>query len=418
MDKNALEGIRILDFTWLLAGPYATRILADFGAEVIKVQSQKIATGAESNTTGYFNTWNRNKLGITLNMNHPEARDIALRLVKVSDIVMENFTPRVMSNWGFSYNKLVEVKPDIIMLSLSGMGERGPWRDFAAFGPTIQAFSGITYLTSFPHKIASPSARNDRGGAHDDREKIIKSPPLGLGYSYADPVAGLFAVLAILSALEHRDETGQGQHIDISEYETMCSLLGPAILDYTVNHNAATPQGNNPGNTTAAPYDCYRCLGDDRWCVIAIFTEEEWQALRAVLDNPAWSREERFSTFSKRKKHAEVLNKLLEQWTVKHTPEEVMNLLQQAGVPAGIIEDANDLANDPQLAARNFFIQAEHPVLGKTTSDNTPIKLSRTPARFCRPAPLLGQDNHYVYQKMLGMSEQELAQYIEGGVIS
>jgi crotonobetainyl-CoA:carnitine CoA-transferase CaiB-like acyl-CoA transferase len=416
MEKHVLEGIRILDFTWLLAGPYATRILADFGAEVIKVQSQKIATGAESNTTGYFSTWNRNKLGITLNMNHPEARDISLRLVKASDVVMENFTPRVMSNWGLSYDKLAELKPNIIMLSMSGMGQTGPWRDFVAFGPTIQAFSGITYLTSFSHKIASPSARNDRGGTHNDGEKFVKSPPLGLGYSYADPVAGLFAVLAVLAALEYREKTGQGQHIDISEYETMCSLLGPAILDYTVNHNVATPQGNNPSYIAAAPYGCYRCRGNDRWCVIAVSNEEQWQALRDVLGEVKESGGE-FSTLEGRKNHAEELNKLLEQWTVKHTPEEVMNLLQQAGVPAGMVEDANDLANDPQLIARNFFIQAQHPVLGKTILDNTPIKLSHTPARFCRPAPLLGQDNHYIYREILGMSEHELSRCIKEGVI-
>ena len=411
MDKNALEGLRILDFTWLLAGPYATRILADFGAEVIKVQSRKIATGAESNTTGYFNTWNRNKLGLTLDMGRPEARDIALRLVKVSDVVMENFTPRVMSNWGLSYKDFKKVKPDIIMLSMSGMGETGPWRDFAALGSTIQAFSSMTYLTCFPHKIASPSARNDS-------KEIGQDSPLGLGYSYADPVAGLFAVFAVLAALEYRDKTGQGQHIDISEYETMCSLLGPAILDYTVNGNIATPQGNNPGYIQAAPYSCFKCLGDDRWCVIAIFTEEEWQALRRALSNPAWGKEERFSTLSRRKEHADELNKLLEQWTVKHTAEEVMTLLQQAGVPAGAVEDANALANNPQLRARNFFVPTEHAALGKTISDNTPIKLSRTPAGFRRAAPLLGQDNHYVYREILGISEQELSRYIEEGVIS
>lgn len=393
--KNALNGLRILDFTWLLAGPYATRILADFGAEVIKVQSRKTATGAESNTTHYFNTWNRNKLGITLNMNHPRARDIALRLVKISDVVIENFTPRVKSNWGLSYDKLAEVKPDIIMLGMSGMGQTGPWRDFVAFGSTIQAFSGITYLSSFP-----------------------QGPPLGLGYSYADPVAGLFATFAILTALEYRNKTGQCQYIDISEYEAMCSLLGPAILDYTVNHNAATPQGNSPEHIAAAPYGCYKCSGEDRWCAIAVFTEEEWQSLCHVLGNPVWSKEERFSTLSGREKYAEELDQLLEQWTIKHKPGKVMNLLQQAGVPAGVVEDASDLANDPQLIARNFFIQADHPVLGKITSDNTPIRLSRTSARFCRVAPLLGQDNHYVYRELLGMSEKELSQYIEEGVIS
>ena len=411
LPQNALDGLRILDFTWLLAGPYATRILADFGAEVIKVQSQKTATGAESNTTGYFNTWNRNKLGITLNMNHPKARDIALRLVKISDVVIENFTPRVMSNWELSYDDLKEVKPDTIMLSMSAMGQTGPWKDFAALGSTIQAFSSVTYLTSFPSKIASPSARNDK-------EKIAESPPSGLGYSYADPVAGLFAALAILAALEYRDKTGQGQYIDISEYEAMCSLLGPAILDYTVKHNAATPQGNGPGHILAAPYGCYKCSGKDRWCVIAVFTEEEWKALKRVLGYPAWSKEKRFATYQERKRHIEELDGLLEQWTIKHTPKEVMNLLQQAGIPAGMVEDAKDLATDPHLIARNFFVQAEHPVLGETFSDNTPIKLSHTPARFCQAAPLLGQDNLYVYRDILGMDEQEILKYIEAGVIS
>ena len=393
--RNALDGLRILDFSWLMAGPYATRILADFGAEVIKVQSRKTATGAESNTTPYFNTWNRNKLGITLNMNHPKAKDIALRLIKISDVVMENFTPRVKSNWGLSYDNLRGIKPDIIMLSMSAMGQSGPWRDFTALGPTIQAFSGITQLTSFP-----------------------QGSPLGLGYSYADPISGLFAILAILAASEYREKTGQGQHIDISEYECMCSLLGPAILDYTVNHNVATPQGNSPGHITAAPYGCYKCSGEDRWCVIAVSAEEEWQSLCHALGNPPWSKEERFSTLSGRESYAKELNQLLEQWTIKHTPEELMNVLQQAGVPAGMVEDANDLANDPQLVARNFFIKAEHPVLGKTTSDSTPIKLSRTPARFRRTAPLLGQDNHYVYKELMGLSEQELSQYIKEGVIS
>lgn len=410
MNKEALQGIRILDFTWLLAGPYATRTLADFGAEVIKVQSEKTASGAEDNTTGYFNTWNRGKLSITLNMSHPQARNIVLKLVKISDVVIENFTPRVMPNWGLSYNKLAEVKPDIIMLSMSAMGQTGPWRDFAALGHTIQAFSGITYLTSFPYKIAPPSPGNDGG----QTGQIL---PLGLGYAYADPVAGLFAVFTVLAALEYRDKMGQGQHIDISEYEAFCSSLGVAILDYTVNDNIASPQGNNPGHSQAAPYGCYRCQGDDRWCVIALSTEEEWQAFCQVLRYPAWSKEERFSNFSARKRHVPELDKLIEEWTIKHTPEEVMGLLQEAGISAGVVENVKDLANDPQLIARKFFLQIEHPVLGKSVSDNTPIKLSRTPARIRGAAPLLGQDNDYVYRGLLGMSEEEVSRYIGEGVI-
>jgi len=395
MSVDVLQGLRVLDFTWVLAGPYATRILADFGAEVIKVQSRKTARGVELNTTGYFNTWNRGKLSITLDLSHPKGQELALKLVSMSDVVMENFTPRVMPNWGLSYENLKKVKPDLIMVSMSGMGQTGPWRDFGAFGPTVQALSGITYLTSF-----------------------VPDSPTGLGYSHADHVAGLFAALAVLVALEYRDKTGEGQCIDVSEYEAMCTLLGPAIMDYAVNHNSTIPHGNHPDDTLAAPYGCYKCLGDDKWCVIAVFTDEEWQTLCKVLGSPPWTKQERFSTIWQRRQHIEELNELLEQWTSKHSPDEVMNLLQGAGVAAGVVKDARELAEDPQLAARGFFVEALHPVLGKTVFDSTPIRLERTPVRFGQAAPLLGQDNRYVYQELLGMGEQELSRYIEDGVIS
>jgi crotonobetainyl-CoA:carnitine CoA-transferase CaiB-like acyl-CoA transferase len=394
MPADILRGLRVLDFTWVLAGPYATRILADFGAEVIKVQSRKTAKGAELNTTGYFNTWNRGKLGITLDLSHPKGRELALKLVGMSDVVMENYTPRVMLNWGLSYENLKEVKPDLIMVSMSGMGQTGPWRDFVTFGATIQALSGITYLTSF-----APDS------------------PIGLGYSYADHVAGLVAALAVLVALEYRDRIGEGQYIDISEYEAMCTLLGPAIMDYAVNHNPVIPQGNYPDYALAAPYGCYKCLGNDKWCVIAIFTDREWHALCHVLGNPPWTKEARFSTLWQRREHIEELNELLERWTAQHSPDEVMNLLQEEGVPAGMVQDARELAEDPQLATRNFFVEALHSVLGKTVFDSMPIRLERTPAQFGRAAPLLGQDNRYVYQELLGIGDQELSRYIKDGVI-
>ena len=390
----ALHGVRVLDFTRILAGPYATRLLADFGAEVIKVQSRETATGAETNSTGYFNTWNRNKLGITLNMAHPRARHLALRLVELSDVVLENYSPRVKSNWGMDYDRLREVNPSLVMVSMSGMGQTGPWKDFVALGSTIQAFSGMTYLSSFP-----------------------SAPPLGLGYSYADPVAGLYAVLTILAALEQRANTGRGQYIDISEYEAMCSLLGPAILDYTVNRKPAAPLGNRPGYIRAAPYGCYRCRGDNRWCVIAVSSEDEWRSLCRTLGSPPWTRQHRFSSLLKRMEHAEELDSLLQDWTAARSPEVVMTELQQAGVPAGAVQDAGDLASDLHLAARAFFIQAEHPDLGTTVSDATPIKLSRTPARYERVAPLLGQHNAYIYCELLGMTEEELADYVNEGMV-
>jgi crotonobetainyl-CoA:carnitine CoA-transferase CaiB-like acyl-CoA transferase len=394
MNQAILNGLRILDFTWVLAGPYATRVLADFGAEVIKVQSQKTSRGAESNPTGYFNAWNRNKRSITLDMSHPEAKEIILKLTEKSDVVIENFSPRVMSNWGLDYERLKEVRKDLIMLSMSAMGQTGPWKDFVAFGPTIQALSGFTYLTSFD-----------------------KNSPLGVGYAYADTIVGLYAALAILSALEYRDRTGQGQYIDLSEYEAMCTLIGPAFMDVSMNKREVLPQGNCPDYILAAPHGCYKCSGTDRWCVIAVFDEGEWEALCRVMGDPSWTKEEKFSSLLEREKNSKELDELIEQWTAPRTPEEIVQLLQEVGVSAGVVQNGEDLAKDPHLMAREFFIPLEHPVLGRTISDSTPIRFKDIPKMHWKAAPLLGEDNRYVYMELLGFKEDDLSSYIERGII-
>jgi crotonobetainyl-CoA:carnitine CoA-transferase CaiB-like acyl-CoA transferase len=394
MDDRSLKGVRILDFTWMLAGPYATRIFGDFGAEVIKVQSNKTARGAESNLTGYFNTWNRNKRSITLDLSHSEAKGIVLNLTRISDVVIENFSPRVMPNWGFNYEKLKEVKPDLVMLSMSAMGQTGPWKDHVAFGPTLHALSGFASLTSFE-----------------------KDAPIGLGYAYADIVAGLYAALAVLAALEHRDRTGQGQYIDLSEYEAICTLMGPSLLDASVNDKEILPHGNCPDHIVAAPYGCYKCSGKDRWCVIAVFNEKEWEGLCRVLGHPGWTKEERFSTAVRREENRKGLDELLTQWTTQHRAEEVVDLLQGAGISSGVVQNAEDLSRDPQLMAREFFIQLQHPVLGKTFSDRSPIRFEENQAANWKAAPLLGEDNRYVFLELLGLTESELSSYAEKGVI-
>ena len=394
MDQGILNGLRVLDFTWMLAGPYATRILADFGAEVIKVQSKKIARGAESSLTGYFNTWNRNKRSITLDLSHPEAREMVLKLTAKCDVVIENFSPRVMSNWGLNYEKLKEVKPDLIMLSMSAMGQGGPWKDYVAFAPTLHALSGLTHLTSFG-----------------------KGSPLGPGYAYADIVAGLYAALAALAALEHRNRTGQGQYIDLSEYEAICTLMGPSLLDASVNRKEVQPQGNCPDYIAAAPYGCYKCSGEDQWCVIAVLNEEEWESLCRVLGHPEYMKEDRFTTVAKRKENRKELDDLLTKWTTQHTPEEVVNLLQEAGIASGVVQNAEDLSKDPQLMAGNFFVQLQHPVLGKTISDRSPIRFEENFTAGWKAAPQLGEDNRYVFLELLGLTERELLDYVEEGVI-
>jgi benzylsuccinate CoA-transferase BbsF subunit len=395
MSKEILSGLRVLDFTWLLAGPYATRILADFGAEVIKIESKKKARGSESNLAGYFNTWNRNKRSITLDMSYPEAKEIVLKLTKLSDILVENFSPRVMSNWGLNYEILREVRSDLIMVSLSAMGQTGPWRNYVAYGSTLQALSGFTHLTSFPEES-----------------------PLGMGYAYADVIVGLYSAFAILAALEYRRKTGQGQYIDLSEYEAICTLMGPALLNVSVNHKDLFPKGNRSDDIPAAPYGCYPCLGVDRWCVIAVFNETEWESLCTVLGHPVWTKEERFSTLLKRKENEEELDELLSQWTSRHTQEEVINPLQGAGIAAGMVQDAEDLSKDPQLTAREFFISLEHPVLGRTLSDGSPIKFRDNPVLGRKAAPLLGEDNRYVYIELLGLKESEFSSYVEKGIIA
>jgi len=394
MNQGILSGLRVLDFTWVLAGPYATRILADFGAEVIKVQSKKTTGGAQSNLTGFFNHWNRNKRSITLDMSYPEAREIVLKLTKMSDVVIENFSPRVMSNWGLDYEKLKEVRTDLVMASMSGMGQTGPWKDFVAFGPTLQALSGLTCLTSF-----------------------AQDSPIGVGYAYADLIAGLYSVFAILAALEYRDRTGKGQYIDLSEYEAMATLMGPTLLDTAVNRKEVMPQGNCPDYILAAPYGCYKCSGTDRWCVIAVFDEGEWKGLCRVMGHPPWTKNERFSTVSKRREHADELNEFIGQWTLQYTPEKVVSLLQEAGVAAGVVQDAEDLAKDPQLKARDYFVKLDHPVLGKTISDRYPLKFKDRPKADWKSAPLWAEDNQYVYMELLGFTGEELSSYIEKGII-
>jgi crotonobetainyl-CoA:carnitine CoA-transferase CaiB-like acyl-CoA transferase len=300
-----------------------------------------------------------------------------------------------MENWGLGYDDLKLVKPDIVMVSLSGFGHSGPWRNYAALGATVQALSGLTYLTSY-----------DVGR------------PEGIGFAYADHISGLYAVLGALAALKCRDTTGQGAHADISELEAACSTLGPALLDYSVNGRAAGPAGNKAEWGQAAPHGCYRCLDGDRWCVIAVFSEEEWQSLCNVMGQPQLALQANFSSAWLRLQHAGELDTLIEKWTENYTPKEAMEKLQSAGVPAAAVNDARDLANDPHLNERGFFIEQEHPVPGLRRADGNPVRLSATSPQYNKAAPLLGEDNRRVFIDMLGMEEDRFKRYVAEGIIA
>jgi benzylsuccinate CoA-transferase BbsF subunit len=384
--SQILHNIRILDFSWVLAGPYATRLLADFGAEVIKVQPLIPSGADDAFARGYYNNWNRNKVGITLNLDKPEGVDLAKRLVKISDAVVENFSPRVMTNFGLDYENLKKVKPDIIMLSMSVMGQTGPQRDYVGFGPTVQALSGMTQLTSFPGQ-----------------------PPTGLGFSYADHVAGLYTSLSLLGALEHRYKTGDGQHIDISQVEATASLLGGAIMDYSATGQQPMPSGNS--SPLAAPHNVYPCK-DDRWCAITVFTEDDWLGFRRALGNPSWAEDAKFATLTVRVCNSGELDKRITTWTREKEAYDVMTVLQSNGVAAGVVQDARDLVNDPQLKSRGFFVK-----LKENLTDGMPLKMSGASAGYRCEAPAPGYDNSYVYQELLGISNKELDGLRDRGVI-
>ena len=365
---TALEGLRILDFTRVLAGPYATRMLADFGAEVIKVQSHLTATGAESPDDPYFAAWNRNKRSITLDLSQPEARDLVRRLVPLCDGVVENFSRRVMSHWQLDYEHLVRLNPGLVMLSLSGMGHTGPWKDGVAYGPTVEALAGITHTAS-------------RG----------QPAPIGLGFAYADSIAGLYGVTAMLAALEWRRSSGLGQHIDLSEYEAMASLLGP---DLDAGRHIAP----------SLLQLCLPCQGQDRWCVLVLDGDEDWAILRRLSPLADEGEDPRFSDSAGRLRHRRELQQALSPWSRAHTAQALMARLQAAGLAAGAVQDAADLAADPQLAARGFFVDVSHPARGRFRSDRSPACISDMPVRE-HHVPAMGEDNRHVFQTLLGMSD-------------
>jgi crotonobetainyl-CoA:carnitine CoA-transferase CaiB-like acyl-CoA transferase len=380
---DILKGIRIIDLTRMLSGPYASRILGDFGAEVIKVQSKLTASGAEQNDSPYFCAWNRNKRSICLDLNHPEARDLFVELVSTSDVVVENYSPRVLKNWGLTYKRLKEAKPDLILASISAMGQTSPWSDYVGFAPTFHALSGL---------IAASSSSSDA--------------PVNIGHAYGDIVAGLYAAFAILSALEYKDVTGKGQYIDLSAYEAMCTLLGPAF-------NVHSRLSNDIDPTFCG---CYPCSGKDRWCVISIAGEDEWQAFCKISGEREWTSEQ-FSSRDKRRKNRSGLEKLIAQWTAGQTAEDIVRRLQKAGIAAAVVQNAEDLAHDSQLAARRFFVPLKHPKLGKLFSDRSALWPWQEKHVKWKPAPLLGEDNGYVFSKLLGYSASEIRSLIKRGII-
>jgi benzylsuccinate CoA-transferase BbsF subunit len=397
-----LQGVRVVDFSWIVAGPQATRILADFGADVIRVEYAgrvdsirigMISPGtpaASLNASGFFNNLSRNKRSVTLNMNDPRGLEAIKRLMTVSDIVVENYSAGVMEAKGLSYAEMAAVNPAIIYLSLSGFGHEGRDRENITWGPTAQAVSGLTYMSGLP---GQPSA--------------------GWGYSYLDHTAGYYGALAAMLALYHRALSGRGQYIDISQIETGMVLAGPAILDRSVNGRSYRRPGNPPGNRSSypavAPHNTYPCRGDDRWVTIVAEDERQWAALVEAMGSPDWARSPEFATNAARLAHQDALDERIGAWTRLFDPIDLMLLLQGKGVPAGAVQTIADrMERDPQLAARGFYPEADHPELGRHRFEGVPMQMSRSQWRAERGAPLLGEHNEAALGELLGLSEDEV----------
>jgi crotonobetainyl-CoA:carnitine CoA-transferase CaiB-like acyl-CoA transferase len=392
-----LTGIRVLDFTWVVAGPVATRILADHGAEVIKLERKPGPPGERQR--GLQGDLHRNKLSIAVNMANVRGIEVAQRLAAKSDLVMDNFSARVMRGWGMDYASLSKIKPDIICLSMSGLGHVGPRASYVSYGPTLQALSGLTRLM-----------------AEENGE------PAGYGYSYADMAGGYTGALAALIALWHRRQTGRGQFVDLSQFEALVSLVGPALLDISVNGRVQSPPGYNSQEMQAAPHGLYRCrpLGDDddRWLAISVRTQPEWDRFIAAIGSPGWAHNPEFRTLFMRMRKREQLDMHVGSWAIMQTDEHAMELLQGAGVAAGLVSNAADIcARDPQLQARSFWGTVTLPDGHRTHVTGVPIKMSATPGSVRTPSPPIGSSNDYVLGELLGYSGAEREQLIAADAI-
>lgn len=432
MPRLPLEGIRIVAMPVVLAGPFAVMLLGDLGAEVILVESilhfppitrgalprppqfivpttGETSGGATGGLTTYvnheagerpwdrfslFNAGGRNKLSCCIDLTRPEGLDVFRRLIKVSDVFMESYAAGVLEKLGLTYDTIREVKPDIIYLSMPGLGGTGCHKDATMFGAQLQALAGHTWLTRYP-----------------DLDYTTTQSQL----FHCDASSGATAAFGILCALHYRNRTGKGQYIDLAQIETLIPHLGEAVMDYTMNQRVQHPMGNRHPSMT--PHGVYRCRGEDRWAAISVSSDEEWEGLCRAIGNPPWAKEERFCDALSRWRNQDELDRLIEDWTSQHDHYEVMHILQREGVPAGPVMDQRDAYHDAQLISRGFFEVVSHREAGTHLYPGMLWKMPKTPMSIRRPPPCLGEHNDYVFRDVLGMSEDEVAELEKENII-
>ena len=404
---NALSDLKVLDFSWVSVGPLTTKKLADFGATVIRVESSHhigiripttdVAGRMSLNRCYWFNTGNTNKLSLGCNMGKPEGKKLIEKLISTwqPDVVIHSWAGGVAGRLGLDYESVRSLKPDVIYVSTNQYGETGPHASQPGYGTLAAGLAGFNYVTGWP----------DRTPVH----------PYG---AYSDYINPQFNATLILAAWDYKRRTGKGQWLDLSQVEVAIQFLSPVILDYTANGRIFERRGNR--DSRCCPHGCYPCRGEsrwgDRWCVIAVCSDEEWHSFGKATGDPEWVRDPNFATFKARKENEDELDRRIAEWTTAFTPEEVMYRMQAAGVPAGVVQNYDDLHRDPQLKYRDYFPMMRHKEMGLAPHQSEPFRLSETPAAT-RGAPCLGEHTEYICKQILGISDDELADLLAAEVV-
>jgi crotonobetainyl-CoA:carnitine CoA-transferase CaiB-like acyl-CoA transferase len=402
---ESLKGIKIVEFAAFAAGPAVGKHLADHGAMVVHVESRVRPDGFRThyppykdnihglNRSGLFALCNNDKLDITLNLKKaPRATELAKRVAAWADVVIENFSPGTMARLGLDYENLKKVRPDLIMLSSSNLGQTGPHAHHAGFGSQLSSLAGFTHLTGYA------------GGS----PQILYGP-------YIDYIAVAYGAVAILAALDYRRRTGMGNHIDVAQYEAGLQYLAPLLLDYKINGTVASRNANRDPH--AAPHGAYPCRGEDSWCALSVHTDAEWQALCRLMGNPSWAAEGKFASHTSRKANEDELDAKITQWTLGFPAPVLMEKLRTANLRAGAVNTMKDVYADPQLSQRPQWVELEHPEIGTMHYQRPPFLLTRTPPGPSNRDPLLAEHNEYFYRSLLGLPEQEYAELVNEQVI-
>ncbi len=399
---KAFEGLRVTDLSWVGVGPTVARYLADHGAEVIRVESATRMEGLRRagpftnnephyDNSGYFANFNSSKLGLTLNLKTAKGKELLKRLVAVSDVVTESFTPGSLKKLGLDYEELRKVRPDLVMISMPLFGQTGPWAHYMGYGHVLQAASGFNHLTGWP-----------------DGE------PIGTGVAYTDFLVPHMGAIALVAALDYRRRTGKGQYIDFSQFEGAVHALGTSILEWTANGREAERLGNR--DPEAAPHGAYRCK-DGRYVVLACFTEKDWEGFRAAIGRPDWTDLERMRRKWSRLNEQKEIDRHIDFWCRERTAAQAYKAMRDNGVPSGIVKSPEEMHRDPQLKHRGHYALLEHPTMGLRTYDSPAFRLSKTPGGPSKAAPLLGEDTERVLKDTLGLSDEEFTELLLDGAL-